>query len=72
MMRSNNWLFHSCHKMLAVLITDLDQVSDISEDCLLQIYDNSPAILIFFLVQFCYRLYKYLPYHAPIRRRSYD
>ena len=70
MMRSNNWLFHSCHKMLAVLITDLDQVSGIPEDCLLHIRNNSPATLWFFLVQICYRLYKYLPYHAPIRRRS--
>ena len=66
-MRSNNWLFHFCHKMLAKLITGLDQEAWFPGDRLLQNRINCPAIIRYFLVQFCYRLYKYLPYHAPIR-----
>ena len=58
--------------LLAVLITILDQEASFPADCLLQIHNNSPATFRIFLVQFCYRLYKYLPYHAPIRRRSYE
>ena len=72
MMMSNNWLFHSCHKMYAVLITDPDQAAGITENCLLQLRNNCPAIISSLLVQICYRLYKYLPYHAPTRGRSYE
>lgn len=67
MMRSNNWLFHFCHKLLSVLITESDQEMEIQEALLLRVRNNSPALLCFFLVQFRYRIYISLPYHAPIR-----
>ena len=43
MTESNNWLFHFCHKKRVILITELDQVTGISVDCLLQVRYNNPA-----------------------------